>query len=147
MKGRQEHVVPLSSATQRLLEDVRKMHRGSQLVFPGTKHQPLSDMTFTKIVRDLGFGDRVTPHGFRATFKTWSAEVSCVRDEVSEAALAHQIPEKVRAAYLRSDFLEERTRLMDCWSAYVAQPAYPPSEGAPDNSLPCVGRIAATPLP
>jgi hypothetical protein len=33
-----------------------------------------------------------------------------VADEVSEAALVHKIPQKVRAAYLRTVFLEERKK-------------------------------------
>ena len=48
----------------------------------------------------------------RSAFKVWCAEVAKVRDEVSEAALAHAVPEKVRAAYLRTEFLEERKGLM-----------------------------------
>jgi hypothetical protein len=59
-----------------------------------------------------------TLHGFRATFKVWCAEVAKVRDEVSEAALAHTIPQKVRAAYLRTDFLEERKPLMEAWAQH-----------------------------
>ena len=41
-----------------------------------------------------------------------------MRDEVSEAALAHTIVEKVRAAYLRTDFLEDRKALMAAWAEY-----------------------------
>jgi hypothetical protein len=48
------------------------------------------------------------------------AEIAKVPDEVSEAALAHTIPQKVRAAYLRTDFLEERRELMAKWAAFVA---------------------------
>jgi len=36
-----------------------------------------------------------------------------VPDEVSEAALAHAIQSKVRKAYLRTDFLEDRRLLMN----------------------------------
>ena len=48
------------------------------------------------------------------------AEVAKVRDDVSEAALAHKIPDKVRAAYLRTRFLDERRKLMQDWAGYVA---------------------------
>ena len=57
----------------------------------------------------------------RSAFKVWCAEIAKVRDEVSEAALAHTIPEKVRAAYLRTDFLEERKDLMVAWARYCAK--------------------------
>ena len=41
-----------------------------------------------------------------------------VRDEVSEAALAHTIKDRVKAAYLRTDFFEDRKSLMEAWSTY-----------------------------
>ena len=80
---------------------------------------PLSDMTLTKVLRHTGLGGRATAHGFRSSFKDWCAEVAKVRDEVSEAALAHTISDKVRAAYLRSRFLKERRALMQGWTDYV----------------------------
>jgi hypothetical protein len=66
----------------------------------------------------MGYALEATPHGMRSAFKDWCAEVAKVRDEVSEAALAHTIPGKVRAAYLRADFLEERKALMATWAKY-----------------------------
>ena len=47
----------------------------------------LSGMTFTKLIRDMGYGERAIAHGFRSFFKAWAAEVTKVRDEVSEACL------------------------------------------------------------
>ena len=44
-------------------------------------------MTFTKLIRDMGYGERAIAHGFRSFFKAWAAEVTKVRDEVSEACL------------------------------------------------------------
>ena len=39
--------------------------------------------------------------------------------EVIEAALAHVVPNKVEAAYARSDLFERRRLLMDDWARYV----------------------------
>jgi hypothetical protein len=39
---------------------------------------------------------------------------------VAEAALAHTIPNKVEAAYKRTNFLEKRRKLMDTWGAYCS---------------------------
>ncbi|MGE3710655.1 MAG: tyrosine-type recombinase/integrase, partial [Hyphomicrobiaceae bacterium] len=116
MKAKRPHVVPLPTPCVDVLARVRVLGRKSDLVFPGTDDDvPLSDMTLTKALRDMDIADRATVHGFRSSFKMWAAEVAKVRDEVSEAALAHVIPDKVRAAYLRSDFLDERRRLMQQW--------------------------------
>ena len=115
MKADRAHDVPLSDQALAILADARKAHPKSRLIFPGTKGQALSDMTFTKRLRDMKLADRATAHGFRSSFKDWASE-NGIRDEVSEAALAHTIPDKVRAAYLRTRFLEERRTVMQQWA-------------------------------
>lgn len=114
-KGDEPHVVPLSSRAVEILSEARQLHAGD-LVFPGKKGQPLSDNTLSKLMRDARLGG--TPHGFRSAFKDWCAE-NGVRDEVSEAALGHADPNKVRAAYRRTRFLAERVHLMQKWSDFV----------------------------
>jgi hypothetical protein len=44
--------------------------------------EAFSDKAYTKALRDMGYGERATAHGFRTCFKTWAAETG-VRDEVS----------------------------------------------------------------
>ena len=73
-------------------------------------------MTLTKVLRDEEVA--ATPHGFRSSFKVWSSERAKVPHEVSEAALAHSLGTKVVAAYLRTDFLDERRPLMTAWADY-----------------------------
>lgn len=70
------------------------------------------------MLRDLK--EPYTVHGFRSAFRDWVAEQTSFAGEVAEAALAHTIPNKVEAAYLRTDFLEKRRKLMDAWGAYCA---------------------------
>ena len=125
MKARSAHAVPLSPRALAILREARAAHPDSTLIFPGAKlGLPLSDMTLSQVLRNAGLDGRATTHGFRSSFKDssfkdWCAEVAKVRDEVSEAALAHKIPDKVRAAYLRTSFLEERRQLMRAWADYV----------------------------
>jgi integrase len=120
MKARVEHAVPLAPRAIALLREARANYPKNELVFPGTKPGlPLSDMTLTKVLRDAGLAGKATTHGFRSSFKDWSAEVAKARDEVSEAALAHKTPDKVRAAYLRTRFLGERRQLMLRWARYL----------------------------
>ena len=119
MKAGCEHVVPLSAPAIAILEraSILRNHEGADLVFPGNLDRPLSDMTLIKILRDCGL--RFTVHGFRSSFKDWSSEETPFPDAVSEAALAHGDPDKVRAAYRRTDFLAKRRQLMDDWAAYA----------------------------
>ena len=54
-----------------------------------------------------------------ATFRDWAAEMIDHPREVIEAALAYVVPNKVEAAYVRSDLFERRRRLMDDWESVV----------------------------
>lgn len=118
MKARAEHVVPLSDRAVAILDNAHAAYPGSKLCFPNAKGKVFSDMVFTKALRDMGLGDRATVHGFRTSFKTWAAETG-VRDEVSEAALAHTDPNPVRAAYRRTTFLDERRVAMQAWADFA----------------------------
>lgn len=121
MKARKSHDVPLSKSALAVLREARKLHSG-ELVFPGRQSgKALSDMALTMLLRDLGYADRATAHGFRSSFKVWCSEVAHVADEVSEAALAHIDKNRVRAAYLRTPFLEKRRPLMERWAQHVEQ--------------------------
>jgi integrase len=105
----------LSRRALEILAEARRLHDGP-LVFPGRRGQPFSDNTLSKLMRDAGTAG--TPHGFRSAFKDWAAEQG-IRDEISEAALGHADGNKVRAAYLRTQFLDERRAVMERWARMV----------------------------
>jgi integrase len=63
----------------------------------------------------------MTAHGFRSTFRMWAAEQTNFPREVAEQALAHSLPDKVEAAYQRSDLFEKRRKLMDAWAHHCAK--------------------------
>ena len=119
MKARTPHRIPLSARCLEILQAARMLKPDSELVFEASKAgKPLSDMTFTKMLRDMELV--ATAHGFRSSFKVWAAEVAKAPHEVSEAALAHTITNKVVAAYLRTDFFDERKSLMAAWATHCA---------------------------
>ena len=63
-------------------------------------------------------------HGLcRATFSTWAYDTAAARGDVIEACLAHREADKVKAAYNRAQFTEERRALLAAWADYLAQPA------------------------
>lgn len=121
MKAGREHRVPLSSAVLSLLE---RMPRVGDYVFPGAKKGSLlSDMSLSSVLRRMGHED-ITVHGFRSTFRDWCAESTNFPREVCEHALAHQLPDKVEAAYRRGDLIEKRSMLMQAWSDYCVRDSF-----------------------
>lgn len=118
MKMGTEHTVPLSRAALEILKEA-KAHSASKLdslLFPGLRRKPLSDMTLSKSLKTNGGAD-FTVHGFRSAFKDWSAE-NGYPNEVSEAALAHAVANKVEAAYRRTTFFEQRITMMNDWADF-----------------------------
>jgi integrase len=118
MKARREHIVPLSRQAIAILEEIRQLGEGS-LIFATARDRALSDMTLTKLIRDLGWAERCTVHGIRSSFREWCALEAKVPDRIAEAALAHIDKDRVQAAYLRSNFVEERRKLMQSWADFV----------------------------
>jgi len=119
MKAANEHRVPLSDRSLKILTEAQSLSDGSDLIFPGAKFgKPLSDATIRKLIRENGYA--VDVHGFRASFKTWATEATNTPREIVEACLAHQIGNAAERAYERSDRLEKRRVLLQRWSDYVA---------------------------
>ena len=109
-KTGREHTVPLSSVAIGALDEARPYGDGRGLVFPSPRGGTMTNGDLSRFTRDEGF----TPHGLRASFRTWCAETGVAR-EVAETALAHTAG-AVERAYQRSDLLAARRGLMDAWS-------------------------------
>jgi integrase len=114
MKAKVEHVVPLSKPALALARP--RMKR--DLLFPNDlSNEALSENAMLALLRRMGY-DHITVHGFRSTFKDWSSETTDFPDDLSEAALAHKIRDKAKAAYKRGSMLEKRRRMMAEWADY-----------------------------
>ncbi len=119
MKMKKPHRIPLSSRAVEILREADGLRDGSGLVFPSLRGKQLSDMTLSKLVKELGFDADV--HGFRTSFRTWAQEKTDFPREIAEAALAHAGGDAVEQAYARSDVFEKRREMMEEWSSYLAQ--------------------------
>jgi integrase len=138
MKAKREHQVPLSDTAVALLASMR-MGAEDDVVFAGTKGQPLSDMALTAMIRRMSGedkpiwvdanGERITVHGFRSSFRMWAAEATDFPREVAEHALAHQLPDAVERAYQRGSQFAKRAALMAQWAAYCAPATVPDDAG------------------
>ena len=119
IKSGREHRVPLAPTAMAVLKEAATLADGGPVVFPGRRQgKPLSNMALLMVLRRLGRTD-ITAHGFRSSFRDWAAERTHFPRAVAEAALAHVIPGKVEAAYLRSNLFDQRRALMNAWAAFV----------------------------
>ena len=117
MKAGKEHRVPLSARALAVLREARRLHKGD-IVFPNSQGKPLADYHLgARLLPKAGV--KATAHGFRSSFRDWGSELSGATDDALEPALAHAIPNKAKAAYARSDLLEQRRELMQAWAHYL----------------------------
>lgn len=118
MKRKKPHVIPLPPAVVAVFKRALALQTGDvTMVFPGlVRGKPISDATMAKVLKVMG--ETAKPHGFRSSFKDWAGEVAGFPNELSEAALAHAIPNKAEAAYRRGDMLERRRVMMAAWADY-----------------------------
>lgn len=132
MKAGKPHDVPLSDAAIDVLEAMRAEGSTDGLIFKGRKDDALSDMSLLAVIRRMNTpkaiwvdrdGRPALVHGMRASFRMWAAEATSHPREVAEHALAHQLPDKVEAAYMRGTQFEKRRVLMADWASYCARPA------------------------
>ncbi|MNG46454.1 Prophage CP4-57 integrase [compost metagenome] len=135
MKADREHRVPLSNEALTLLESIHLYAHPQDFIFPAPRNgSMLSDMSLTTLIKrtheqklkenGLGYIDPkqnrvITTHGFRSTFRDWSADKTNYPREVCEHVLAHKLPDEVEAAYLRGAYLEKRKDLMADWAGFV----------------------------
>ena len=141
MKARREHRVPLSRRALAILEEAQSAGKGSGLVFPSRKGEPLSNMAFAMLLRRLDVGDAV-PHGFRSTFKDWTMEQTSFSWAVVETALAHTLGSATESAYARSDLFDRRRELMETWATHCEPEGSQPAAAAAFSVAAAVGGSA-----
>ena len=121
MKARQEHRVPLADQAVKILEEMKFITGTGLYIFPSarSKDRPMSENAVLAAIRTMGYTkDEMTPHGFRAMASTLLNELG-YRPDIIEAQLAHKEADKVRAAYNRAQYMQERRKLMQDWADYL----------------------------
>ena len=111
--------VPLTEPVLELLHSMRVINSNSEHVFAGDRGVPISDVLPMQIVRKLGWAERQTMHGLRASFRTMVVSVLKCDKVYAEAQLSHASKEKHGRAYDRAIYLDERREMMADWSGWI----------------------------
>jgi integrase len=132
-KSDKEHRVPLSGAALVILDEMDKRRDpASDYIFPGQKlgksGTMLSLASLQKALRvamgkDLKTrcGNPATTHGTaRSTFDDWASERTSHPTKLIDRALAHGPKDATKAAYRRSELLEQRRPLMADWATFLS---------------------------
>ena len=119
-----QHIVPLARQAVEVLREIQPLTGRGKYVFHGERDhdRPMSDNAIRSALRRMGWAnDEMTPHGFRAMASTILDNMG-YKQEWLERQLAHEEPNKVKAAYKRDAwrmYLPERTAMMQAWADYL----------------------------
>lgn len=123
--------VPLTRPILDVLKAAKKRTGNQEHIFASPdawKKGVISENTWNKWLRENGwkdaYGDAVTAHGFRSTFRDWAAKHKWPRD-LAEHSIQHVSAKgtRVERAYWREDRLEDRTELLAAWCDFVVSTA------------------------
>ena len=102
-----------------VLERAQSFRNDSGLIFashnkPG---QPLSNNASMNLLKRLGYADRATAHGFRATFRTWASECTLASEHAKRLSTAHASEKLMDRKYDRALVLASAVTSWRCGGA------------------------------
>lgn len=120
MKMRKAHLVPLSTQALDLLNELKIMTGIYRYVFPGRNdpYKPMSEASINQLIKRIGYGGRLTGHGFRHTFSTVLHEAGFNSIWI-ELQLAHVDKNSIRGIYNHANYIESRKDMMQWYSNKV----------------------------
>ena len=120
MKAKREHLVPLASAAVTLLRELHALNGATGFVLPMESRldRPASENVFLQALKKMGYGRRMTGHGFRGVAATQLREMG-FPPEIVERQMAHAIDNKTERAYNAAEYLPQRRKMMEKWARYL----------------------------
>lgn len=119
------HVVPLPRQAVAILRDLYPLtgaYAGGY-VFAGerTTMRPISNMSINAAYKRLGIDtqNELTGHGWRSVARTLLHEKLGYAPDIIERQLAHAVKDANGTAYNRTQFIEERRKMMQVWADYL----------------------------
>lgn len=111
---------PLTEQTLTLQVILKPISSHREYIFASNKNQKshVNSQSAKMALKRMGFGSKLVSHGLRALASTTLNEQN-FNPDVIEAALAHVDRHEVRKAYNRTEYLEQRRKLMCWWSKHI----------------------------
>ncbi len=114
---RRSHLVPLSTQALDLLNELKMMTGNYRYVFPGRNdpNKPMSEASINQVIKRIGYGGKVTGHGFRHTLSTILHEQGFDSFWI-EIQLAHVDKNNIRGTYNHAQYLDKRKEMLQWYS-------------------------------
>lgn len=121
MKMRRAHIIPLSKQVLKSLLKLKELTGSYPLMFPG-RNDPrkcMSEASINQVFKRIGYGGRVTGHGFRHTMSTILHEQGFNSAWV-ETQLAHLDKNSIRGIYNHAQYLDGRKEMMQWYANLIS---------------------------
>ena len=120
MKMRRSHLVPLSTQALDLLNELKMMTGKYSYVFPGRNdpNKPMSEASINQVIKRIGYGGKLTGHGFRHSLSTILHEKGYDSAWI-EIQLAHIDKNNIRGTYNHAQYIDKRRDMMQWYSDYI----------------------------
>ncbi|ESL78817.1 hypothetical protein L425_00060 [Klebsiella quasipneumoniae subsp. quasipneumoniae] len=114
---RRSHLVPLSTQALDLLNELKIMTGNYRYVFPGRNDpkKPMSEASINQVIKRIGYGGKVTGHGFRHILSTILHELGYESPWI-EMQLTHVDKHYIRGTYNHAHYLERRRYILEKYS-------------------------------
>lgn len=112
------YIVPLPVQAQEIVRHLMDEFLPDQVrLIPSdwSLRKPISENTLNQALHRMGFKDRLTGHGVRATISTALNEIGYPKIWI-DAQLSHADPDKVSSAYNHAEYVEQRRHMMQDWA-------------------------------
>ncbi|EDU9153120.1 site-specific recombinase, phage integrase family protein [Salmonella enterica subsp. enterica] len=122
MKMRRAHLVPLSTQALDLLNELKIMTGNYRYVFPGRNdpNKPMSEASINQLIKRIGYGGKLTGHGFRHMMSTLLHEQGFDSFWI-EIQLAHVDKNNIRGTYNHALYLEKRRDMLRWYSSFIME--------------------------
>lgn len=120
MKNGLPHRVPLTDMMLDELKALRLTHN-QDLLFPHRLNNKgaMRSESILAVIKRSGYAGRMTTHGFRSLFSTVVNESNLFNPDAIERQLAHVPQNRIRAAYNRAQYWDERVKIMEWYEVKV----------------------------
>lgn len=120
MKMRRPHLVPLSTQALDLLNELKMMTGNYRYVFPGRNdpNKPMSEASINQVIKRIGYGGKVTGHGFRHTMSTILHDQN-YNSAWIEIQLAHIDKNYIRGTYNHANYISQRKEMMQVYANMI----------------------------
>ncbi|WPE82284.1 tyrosine-type recombinase/integrase [Acinetobacter baumannii] len=120
MKNGLPHRVPLTDIMIDELQALRLTHN-QDLLFPHrlNNKQAMRSESILAVIKRSGYAGRMTTHGFRSLFSTVVNESNLFNPDAIERQLAHVPQNRIRSAYNRAQYWEERVKIMEWYEGKI----------------------------